>query len=359
MMTDPRRIFPILLLCLAVLAERASGDLLVVNNVTYSDVRISAVRDGEIIFTIGNSSNEVRKPLAQVTKLNLADEPAFSAAEEAYAAKDYNKATDGYDKTFRTTRKTWLKDWTSLRMLDSANKAGRFDIAIRAYIALAEKSPDAVRAFALTMPKPDSAYLPEAIKLVNAAVAAAKQDATKQVLLGLLAQLNKAKGDLQAAGAALNASAQVSSGARNTAEAARAAAAIKLQVIGLAIAAKEYDKAIAAIEKDFALFTEPAQIAEVLYCLAEAKSGKAGDSKDPDAWKEVALAYMRVVANSPSSAPQVPAALLKTAAIHETRLNEKETALHIYEQIVADYPGQDPAKLAEKEIQRLKPSPAK
>jgi tetratricopeptide (TPR) repeat protein len=355
-MTTIQYIFATLIVfCFALLASPATADSLVVNNVTYPDVRVASVKDGEIIFSIGNSSNEIRKPLAQVTRINLADEPAFSAAEDAYAAKDYDKATEAYDKTFRTTQKTWLKDWVSLRLVDSANKAGRFDSAIKAYIALADKSPDAARAFSLTMPKPDSAYLTDAIKQVNSAVVATKKDATKQTLLSLLAQLNEAKGDLKAASDALTASAQVNTANQNTAQAARSATLLKLQTMTLALAAKDYDKVIASVEKDAASFTEPADFAEALFCLAEAKAGKAATSKDPDTWKEVAVAYMRIVANSPSSASQVPMALMRTAAIHETKLNEKDTALHIYEQIAAEYKGLDPAKQAEKEVQRLKP----
>src|SRR3954447_2404965 len=126
----------------------AVGDSITVNNVSYADVKISTVKDEKIYF-ITQTGTEVNKPIAQVSKINLADEPAFNGAEEAYLAKDWDKAATGYEKTFRTTNKGWLKDWCSVRLLESANKAGHFDAAVKAYIALAEKSPAAAKTIQL------------------------------------------------------------------------------------------------------------------------------------------------------------------------------------------------------------------
>ena len=336
------------------LAGGSLADSITVNNITYPDVRISGAKDGDIVFTVGLSSNEIRKPIASVSKITLTEEPSFMAAENAYAAKEWDKACEAYDKIFRTTQKDWLKDWVSLRLLDSANKGGRVDVAVKTYIAMAEKSPESLRGIKLTMPKPDSAYLTEGIKLVNSAIAATKKDASKQSLLNLLVELNKAKGDIKAATEALNKTVEIKSGDPGSPGAARAAVELKLKAIALDLSSKQYDKVIAAVEKDAAVFSEPADQAEALYCLAEAKAGKAAASKDADVWKEVSLAYMRVVANCPGSPSRVADALMKTAAIHETRLNEPETALRIYQQVAADYKGQESARQADGQMQRLK-----
>jgi tetratricopeptide (TPR) repeat protein len=332
----------------------AHADLLVVNNVLYNDVRVTAVRDGEIFFTVAPSGNETHKPLAHVSRIALSDEPAFTTAEEAYAAKQWDRATENYEKTLRTTQKPWLKDWVSLRLLESASNGGRFDAAIQAYIALAEKSPESVRATKLIMPKSDSAYLKEAIKQVNAAIDRNSKAPVKNTLFNLLIELHKARNDLKAANETLTRQMQLKAADPSTPEGARATISLKFNAIRLALQAKEYAKAIQLVEKDAAAFAEPADQAEALFCLAEAKAGLLGTSKDANAWKDVALAYMRVVANCPASLPQVPAALMKTAAIYESPLAEKQTALRIYEQIATEYKGQPIAKDAEKAIQRLK-----
>jgi len=330
------------------------ADSMVINNVTYADVQVARIADGEICFTVGVSSNEIRKPLAHVNKIILTDEPAFSAAEVAHAAKQWDAATEGYEKTLRTTRKTWLKEWVALRLLESASKAGRFDAAIDAYITLAASAPEATRSVKLDMPKPDSAYLTDAIRQVNAAIESAKQEAAKEALLNLLIELHKAKNDLKGANDALTRRMELKAANPNSPEGARAAVALKLKAMGLALAAMEYDKVLQMAEKDGAAFVEPADQAEALFCIAEANAGKAQASKDPDVWKNVALAYMRVVVTSPAPSALVAGALVKTAAIHEARLGEKDTALRLYEQVASEYKDQPAGLEAQKEAKRLK-----
>src|SRR6267378_1836493 len=127
-------------------------------------------------------------------------------------------------------------------------------------------------------------------------------------------------------------------------EALKAQVMLKLKSLRMALAAKEYDKVISGIEKEASTIIEPADQAEALLMFADAKAGKAGDDKN--AWKDVAVAYMRVAANAPGTA-QAATALLKVAAIHETRLGEKDTALRLLKQIATDYKGQESGNEAE------------
>src|SRR5436853_6820839 len=93
-------------LALLLLATPALADSITVNNLPYPDVKISGVK-GEEIFFLTQTGTEVHKPIAHVSKINLTDEPAFNQAEEAYFAKDWEKAATGYEKNFLTTHKTW------------------------------------------------------------------------------------------------------------------------------------------------------------------------------------------------------------------------------------------------------------
>src|ERR1041384_6426204 len=98
---ESKKLLFILSLCIFGIAiANVRADSLVVNTLSYADVRINAVKDGEVYFTT-STGNQVHNPWASVTKMTLADEPAFNSAEEAYAARDFDKATIGYDKTLR------------------------------------------------------------------------------------------------------------------------------------------------------------------------------------------------------------------------------------------------------------------
>src|SRR4051812_18013285 len=334
-----------LLLTLPVLA-----DSITVNNLPYPDVKVNGVK-GEEIFFITQTGTEVHKPIAHVSKINLTDEPALNTAEEAYLKKDWDKAATGYEKTVRTTNKAWLKDWCSVRLLESANKAGRFDAAIKAYIALAEKAPDSAKPIQLNMPKAGSAYINDAIKDLNTGISRTKNEQTKQLLLKLVVDLNALKGDNAAGDKALQdlANTQVALDP-NSPEALKAQVMLKLKGIRIALSAKDYEKVISSIEKEAPLIIDPADQADALLMLADAKAGKAGEDKN--AWKDAAVAYVRVSANAPGT-PQAASALLKVANILETRLGEKDTAVKLLKQIATDYKGQETATEAENQIKRL------
>jgi tetratricopeptide (TPR) repeat protein len=336
------------------LASPLLADTLVINNLSYNDIRVTGVRGDEIYFTF--SGREIHKPISEITRVRLDDEPALNAAEVAYVANDWDKASDGYERTLRTTQKPWLRDWVSLRLLESANNAGRFDAAIKGYVALVEKNPATARDIRLNMPKPDSTYLDDAVKLINDAVAKSRNDAAKELLLNTLIEVYNAKGDINGANEALRRRMELAAADPTTPEGMRAAALLKLKAIQLALAGKQYDKVIQLIRQDGASFTNLHDQTEALWCLAEAHAGKAAGSADVEVWKDVALGYVRVAAHALQSSPLAAAALLKTAAIHEQHLDEKQTALTIYQQIAADYRNTDAARTAEKEIQRLKQS---
>ena len=128
---------------------------------------------------------------------------------------------------------------------------------------------------------------------------------------------------------------------------------LRLRTLQAAMASKEYDRVIQTIEKDSAAFTDRADQTAALFFLAEARAGKAGDSKDPEVWKDIAVAYLRVVSNGPATAEQVPQALLKLAAIHAGPLNDKNAAEALYKQVQQEYKDYDAAKQAATGLEKL------
>ena len=343
------------LLALSFLSPLAFADTLFLQSgqsvLKYDDITINGIEGDQIKYTI--RGNPTLKPVSQVAKLLVKDEPALNAAEEAFSNKDWEKAVQGYETATRSA-KPWVKDWAAQRLLDAANKGGRFDMAAKAFIALAERSPEAARSIKLNMPAANSAFLNDAVRDANTALARKITDESKEVLLDFLIEVHNAKNDSKGASEVLTKRMQLKAADPNSPEGQRAAALLKLQGARIALTGKEYDKVIQSLEQDGAALIEPADQAEALWLLAEARNAKAGTSADANLWKDVALAYMRVVAHAPSSSPQVPAALLRVAQIHEQKLNEKKTALAIYEQVATDYKTMDAGKQAAREAQRLK-----
>lgn len=332
----------------------ALADTVVVSNLPYNDVTVTGIEGESILFTL--RGNALRRPIGSVNRITVDNEPAFNAAETAYSDSDWDKATENYEKALRATQKPWLKEWISLRLLDSANKGGRFDAAIKGLIALAEKSPQTAAGIKLNMPQANSAYLTDAVTQLNAAITKAqrdKKDPVQDVLLAHLIEVHNARGDAKGAGEALERRMRLNPPDPNSPEGQRMAAMLRMQTIRVALGNKEYDKVMQLVQAEAENIIEPQQQAEALFALAEAKAGKAAGQISAD-WKEVALSYMRVVAAAPANAPQVPEALLKTAAIHEKQLKEPKTALRLYQQVAADFKGQPAAQSAEKEIARLK-----
>jgi hypothetical protein len=319
------------------------------------NVKILDVKDGMLTFESGGNIAAPR-PLTDVVRVRIDGEISLNAAEDAFAGSEFDKATTNYEKTLQTTTKPWLKDWCSARLLESASKSGRFDAAVKAFVALAERSPEAAKTMlaSMEMPKKDSKYLVDADRQLEAGIKASRRDDARQVMAELRANVARARGDTKAEEEALKAAAAAAMAANpNSPEALRHKVQLTLNSARQALTAKDYDKVLGTLEKEGATIIEPADQIEALMLVADAKAGKAAASTDANAWKDVVVAYLRVVANAPAGSPQSGAALLKVASIHETKLNEKPAAVKVYQQVVADFKGQDAAKEAEKELKRL------
>ena len=293
--------------------------LLFTNKLEYKDCRVTGIEGGAILFDLPPGAQ--KKPMAQVAKIIIDNEPAFNNAEALFAQQQWDKATDEYEKAVRGTTKLWIKEWCSVRLLEAAQKGGRFDVVVRNYIAVALKTPDTARAITLNMPKADSAYLPEAIKAAQTACDAAVANPKAQEVLGkLIVDLYSAKGDAKGAELATQRQAEYSARANpNSPETLELLMRVKLAKINTDLAAGKFDDVIKGIDAVAANVLNPADQLNMLWAMAEARKGKLGTAGTKDEWKEIAIAYMRVVANGKASDPKVIDALLKVAEIHGGR----------------------------------------
>src|SRR5947209_9182907 len=92
--------------------------------------------EGDSLVYVAASGSQTSKPLSQVAQLAADDEPAFNAAEQAYRDGKWPEAVDAYQKAVQTTAKDWVRDRSSIRLVEVAAKTNRFDAAVTAYIAL-------------------------------------------------------------------------------------------------------------------------------------------------------------------------------------------------------------------------------
>ena len=301
------------------------------------------------------SGTESRRPFGSITRIQLDDDPNLNAAEEAYANGKWDVATDHYLKTLRGTTKDWLKQWVGQRLVDAAEKSGRFDAAVAGFIARVMLSP-ADPGRKPTMPDEKSAYLSQAVKDVQTALSNPKiTPPQRQALLSFQLDLHRARKDQRAAAETHEQLLKIGAVDANDPAAQAALGRLKLDVAAVALDGKQYQKAIDEINASRALFTDAHSQATALLLLADARYGLAQQKNDPQLWQDAGLAYMRVVAHFKDhpDRPHVAVALLRTAEIHE-RLNEKDAALQLYQQVAQQFNDDPAGPKAKAQVDRLK-----
>ncbi|MGD0389334.1 MAG: tetratricopeptide repeat protein [Tepidisphaeraceae bacterium] len=323
----------------------------------YSDVKITDIRLGRIEFTT-STGNDVVKDLASVAAISIDDEPQFNQAEEDYAANQFDRAVEGFDQTIEKTDKTWLKAYCQPLLADAANKAGRFDKAVQAYVYLVLNQPGMAAAHRPTVPAAGSGYLDGAAQALSSAADTANLSTQQQAaILSLLLDVQRARNDAAAIDAAASRLGKLVGDSGNpTADVASLALAdAKLTEAGSALEQKDYDRAITIITAAGNLFLDPRRQADAMYVLAQAREGQTQGKNDADAWRDVAIAYMRVVADfkDAAGAPHVAQSLLATAGILENHLNQPGKAMQIYQSVRSQFPNSLAADEADRQLARL------
>jgi tetratricopeptide (TPR) repeat protein len=326
------------------------SDEIVHKTIVYKDVTILSVKDGQIRFR--TAGGETSKPMAEIDRITVTDEPSLAMAETAFRAKQWDKAADAYRTTIDKTQKQWLRDWCSVRLLEASSKSGRFDVVIDGYLALLMKDPATAAAQTLSFPPPDSPHILAAIGKIKAAYNDRLTKEQKVSLLELRLKLHRHRSDAAGAEEAMQVLAAVNPEHPLVKEGALRRLLASLRE---ALAAKQYDKVVETIKQDADKFATTELQAEALYVFAEARAGKAAAANlGPEVWKDVALDYMRVAASFPHDAPHVAESLLKAARIMEQQVKDPKTALQIYERVASEYRNQPAGRQAAEEVQRLK-----
>lgn len=323
----------------------------------YADVKINGIENGRISFTTAEGNN-VDKDLPSVAQMTIDDEPAFNQAQADYSAKHYDHAADEFDQTIQNTAKPWLRAYCEPLLTSAADKAGRFDKALEGYVWLVINAPDQASNHQPAVPSPGNQYLDGAASTLNSAVEAPGiAPAQQSALLAMLLEVNRARKDMAAMDQVATRLIKLQPDPDDPgAKRARLALAdARLSEAGDALDRKNFDGAANILDGARSLFVDPPHQADALYILAEARQGQANSKNEPDAWRDAAIAYMRVVAHfkDAAGAPHVADSLLKTAQILQGPLNKPDKALQMYQSIQTDYPNSGAAREAAKQIARL------
>jgi len=312
------------------------------------NVKVEKVQNGQLFFRSSQTDRVTERPMEDVVRIMADGEPVFNAAEEAFAAGQWDKAAAGYQKAMASnTSRPWIRDRAGLRLVAAAAKSGKFPTAVAAWAALITRDATLAGKYKPQIPadaKPGS--LDPALAEVEKALADAKLGAEpRKTLLAFQLELARANGDTKKA---------QSIGTKITRQpGAEAGPELALQLAKLALEQKQFDQALKEIEKAAPSITEPEQQVDALFVIAEARAALAKDQ--PAALKDAALAYMRVVTRSKSTragAARAAESMLKTAAIQE-KLNVPQEALLLYQQAAEEYKGTEAATRAAEAADRL------
>lgn len=344
---------PGMLLGLILLPASASADTVWLRSGTATaalerpNVKVERIENNMLVFRSTTSDRLTERPLEDVLRIAADGENNFNAAEEAFAAGDWDKAAANYQRAATMSPRQWVKDRSSLRLVAAAEKSGKFSAAVAGWVNLLGRDAALAAEYKPQIPagaKPGSldAAVAEVEKALNDNRLRAEP---RQTLMAFQMELARANGDVKRAQ-------EIGTKIASTGNAAAAGPELALQLAFLALDQKQYDQALKHIDAAAATFAEPEQQTEALFCIAEARAALA---KDEAAMKDAALAYMRVVARAKTArvnSPRVPDALLKTAAIQE-KLGAAKEALLLYQQVAEEFKGSDAAARAAEAAQRL------
>jgi hypothetical protein len=350
-------------ICLAVLllaAPLTCADTLWIgigrNAIEDDGVKIIQVTGDQMTFVSG-SGVQSTKPLSQLPQINLDNETSFNAAENAYAAREYNTAITSYQSVLQnSSEKPWILTRAATRLSQCGKTLNRFDAQVVAYTSLLQTDPAAAAQIKPAEPAAHSADLDAALASITQALGNSQlRDPQKSALYSLQLQIDRAKGDTAGVNTALQQ--LVALGGASDSD----KALLKLAAAGIAVDSRQYSDAINDIEQNRTLYTEPDQQVDALYILAEARQGADGTKSDPDTLKDQALAYMRVVTFG-SRLPDRPhvAASLYQAGLIEEKLKEPRAAVPLYEQVIRDraFANSPVLSLAQAAVDRLAKEPA-
>jgi TolA-binding protein len=329
-------------------AATAMADKLVTGSgqgITRDNVKVKDIQGDQLVFD-AQGGNESRQPLSSVQKIEVTGEPDFNKAEDDFFKKDGKGASDGYAKVLRGSSKPWMRLRSATRLVELAKETGRFDHAVAGYVELLRSNPELAAASKPSLPEDKaSAQLTAAVSDIDKVIADPKLPADrKMALLGFKLDIANHRGDEKTAADTMEQMLKLNPNDPN----------LQVTVAMNSLKNKEYAKALKAIEDNRSHITDADAQATALYIIAESnyQLALAAKKTDKTAWQDIAISFMRVVAQF-SGSPRAPESLARVASCYE-QMQDTKQATEVYKQVVKDYPRSAAAKDAETALSRLK-----
>lgn len=332
------------------------ADTIYVGTLPTPAAKIVRFDSDQLIYEVNGQQRS--KEYSKITRIDATGESPLDSAEQAFAAEKWDDAVDSYQKAIATASRQWIKDWSARRLLDAAQKSGRFDAAVSAYIVLLLKDPAVAAQHKPALPDSQSTFLNTAIDDVrNTLGDATLTPLQRKTLLSFQIELTHAKGDKAAEDAAYQQLAKSPGAVDSDPNVRRIAAQRSLDAAESALRAGRYAEVPQALGDDLSVYADAAQQADALFLLAQARDKSAGGEKT--GLQDAALAYMRVVALAKDQPqhPHVVPSLMRTAEILSAT-GDAKSAKRLYQQIAAQYPDDPAAAPARQQAQSSTPTNA-
>lgn len=315
------------------------------------EVDVLGVEKGELVYLL--YGNRVTAPLERVQQIQITDEPNFTEAETQFAAGNWEKAADAYEKVIGRNKKQWLRRRAAERLVAAADAAGQFDKAVAGYVNLTLMDPVAAVG---REPRLRDGIAEDSLRRAAAAISdtvGSAREAQRKSLLSFLLQIQNRIGDEDAAGETIEKLMAILGDDRAALEASNRDRQLYAQVMldraKLAMNQGDTTAVRQIIDENAGLFREPRQQSDALMLRADL-ARRAADGSRAQLF-DAALAYMKVVTyfKAEPGSPNVAAALLAVAEIHR-EAGEEETADQLLAEIARLYPDSEAGKLARERL---------
>ncbi len=328
------------------LASLARADSIRTKVEVYEGVKITSVRDGWILFRIGQGKLKAVR-VGAVTRLSVEGNESLNRSERLLSARKYDQAVTYYDQLLKDAD-GWQANLLRYRRLMALSAAGRCGDAVETWLDLIDKAEDRAEVLQLRprrLGEKGSTQNARAIELLAAKLDAIKGDLVyTKAVRALLITLLRREGRAVDAG-------RVAAG---RAMSSRLAPKQFRSLEGM-IARGKADLALVTLQKNLrAGRYKEADLPYAFYYAGEARRKLAADADGEDRRRlllSAGLDYMRVAACF-ASHPPAAESLRRAGDVHVSLGNVRSARL-AYQAVTRRYPNSDAARKAKASVKAM------
>jgi tetratricopeptide (TPR) repeat protein len=299
-----------------------------------------------IVLLLLPTQRQLERPIEDVRKITLADQPDFTQAEMLRSEKKYDQALEAYQKAARRARADWLKQLIADRRYQALLESGQLDKAIKAWLGMMDesnRSEAAQRLMPKTFGPAGSKANAQAIKLLDSKVESLsgspkKNQAYIVQLLKLKMKIQQVDGDTAGLAKTLEQIDRVTGKTSPDASAGSPTAApardTALMLLDGKFKVGKYAEVRQEIESNFKSYRRADRPAALLL-LARSQRELAREAADRDLLIEAGLNFMTVFCEYSGSA-QATEALYRAAEVNQA-LNNQPAARAALRELIDQY----------------------